>query len=307
MRSRLARLVSCSTMLAGAVAMAVPVAARADDSSPALGGVDVVAFSDASTTAPVPGDASITAEYAGRVYWFASSEHAAAFTMTPEVYVPLFGGNDPALLAQGKTAPGDARWFTVIDGGLYFFSSENTRDLWLRSFDMLAPRALAGWNADAKTKDRSEAVIGVSLGRDIEKYLVKSDVGAGGYDVVSYFLEGGGKPLKGEQKIEVEYRGVTYQFASADNAARFRQRPSRYEPAYGGWCAYAIAHEGYTKPNPKRFLIQNDRLMLFYDGFLGDTYKSWNKEGAEKLEGLADRWWERETGEPTPGTAPGSN
>ncbi|MEM7755822.1 MAG: YHS domain-containing (seleno)protein [Planctomycetota bacterium] len=135
----------------------------------------------------------------------------------------------------------------------------------------------------------------------------KKTLGAQGYDVVAYFPEGDpkgeGKPTKGNKKITYTYNGVTYRFSSNKNRELFKANPLKYEPAYGGWCAYAISKETYTEPNPKRFTIQNGRLLLFYDGLFGDTYKDWFKEGPQKLEPEANSFWKAETGERPPSEA----
>lgn len=143
--------------------------------------------------------------------------------------------------------------------------------------------------------------------RKAKYHLEKKTLGAQGYDPVAYFPEGDpdgkGTPTKGDKKISHTYNGVTYRFASTRNRELFRKDPLKYEPAYGGWCAYAIAKDTYTEPNPKRFTIQNGRLLLFYDGFFGDTYKDWFEEGPQKLEPLADAFWKSETGERPPSEA----
>jgi YHS domain-containing protein len=142
----------------------------------------------------------------------------------------------------------------------------------------------------------------------LAKYqLEKKTLAVQGYDPVAYFPEGDpkgkGKPTKGSKKYEHTYNGLTYRFSSTKNRDLFRKNPSKYEPAYGGWCAYAASKESYTEPNPKRFTIQNGRLMLFYDGLFGDTYKSWFEEGPTKLEPLANAFWGEETGERPPSAA----
>ncbi len=142
----------------------------------------------------------------------------------------------------------------------------------------------------------------------LEKYqLEDKTLAIHGYDPVAYFPEGDpkgeGRAIKGKKEFEHTYNGLRYRFSSAANRERFKKNPLKYEPAYGGWCAYAAAKESYTEPNPKRFLIQNGRLLLFYDGLFGDTYKDWHKEGPTKLEPLADQWWKAETGERPPAEA----
>ena len=143
----------------------------------------------------------------------------------------------------------------------------------------------------------------------LEKYqLEKKTLGNQGYDPVAYFPEGDpkgkGKATKGSKKIIHAYNGVTYRFSSEANRELFKKNPAKYEPAYGGWCAYAAAHEAYTEPSPKNFRIQNGRLMLFYKDLFTDTNKLWTKEGAEDLEPQADQFWRRETGERPPEKTP---
>jgi len=134
--------------------------------------------------------------------------------------------------------------------------------------------------------------------RKIDKYeLPKNKLAIGGYDPVAYFPEGGGKAVKGKKDFEHTHRGVVYRFAKAEHLRLFKENPDKYEPTHGGWCAYAMAKGDYTEPNPKRFLIQNDRLMLFYDGIFGDTYKMWIEEGPKDLEKKADEFWQKESGE----------
>src|SRR4051812_31539043 len=67
-------------------------------------------------------------------------------------------------------------------------------------------------------------------------------VGISGYDPVAYFMVS--KPVKGNKENAAIYEGVTYYFATADNREAFKRNPAKYEPAYGGWCAYAMGTKG---------------------------------------------------------------
>ena len=121
-----------------------------------------------------------------------------------------------------------------------------------------------------------------------------------GYDPVSYFPKFGGKASKGSKKITAKHRGVLYRFASDANRKAFLQDPDRFEPAYGGWCAWAMADGKGSKVgvNPRSFTVENGVLYIFYDGLFGDTRKSWNKKGsALKLKAGADTNWSRISGE----------
>ena len=69
-----------------------------------------------------------------------------------------------------------------------------------------------------------------------------SGVAMDGFDVVAYFKRGAS--VKGDESYQVEHKGKTWYFASAENAAAFSADPARYEPQFNGWCSYAVS-EGY--------------------------------------------------------------
>lgn len=112
-----------------------------------------------------------------------------------------------------------------------------------------------------------------------------------GYDPVAYFPEGGGKAKKGSKNFEHTHKGVTYRFASREHLELFKQAPNRYEPAHGLWCSWAMTSGDKTEPNPKTFIVKDDRLFLFYDGFFGNTKNDWLKGDHKKLAEQADREW----------------
>jgi YHS domain-containing protein len=126
-----------------------------------------------------------------------------------------------------------------------------------------------------------------------ELNLAKGGIAIDGWDPVAYFPEGGGKPQKGKAEFQSVHRGVTYRFASKANLDRFRATPDRFEPAYGGWCAYAMVSGNKVEVDPESFLIQDGELLLYYNGLFSNTRKSWGKEGAEKLREKADKEWTR--------------
>jgi len=112
-----------------------------------------------------------------------------------------------------------------------------------------------------------------------------------GYDVVAYF---DGTATMGSNDYSFEYEGVTYLFSSEKNKTAFKENPEKYLPEYGGYCAYAVAKKGEkVSINPKSFLVENDKLYLFYNSWGVNTLKKWNKEGSEPLKKLADQNWEQ--------------
>lgn len=133
--------------------------------------------------------------------------------------------------------------------------------------------------------------------------LGKKSLALGGYDPVAYFPEHGGKAKKGSKKITTKHRGVLYRFSSEANKKTFLANPAKFEPAYGGWCAWAMADGkgSKTEADPESFTIEDGRLYVFYDGFWGDTRKSWRKGGgAPKLASKSDKNWKRISGESKP-------
>lgn len=83
----------------------------------------------------------------------------------------------------------------------------------------------------------------------------------GGYDVVSYYQDDG-KPVKGNKKYLLEYKGADWYFSSQENLDTFRQEPEKYAPQYGGYCAYALASGETVKGDPLQYHIHNDKLYL---------------------------------------------
>ena len=121
-----------------------------------------------------------------------------------------------------------------------------------------------------------------------------------GYDPVAYFAEGGGKPKTGSPRHTATHRGVVYRFANKQNLERFRKSPAKFEPAYGGWCAYAMREGDKVEVDAEAYLIQDGRLMLFYNGFWGNTRKSWSRGDTGDQAKAADAAWKKISGESAP-------
>jgi YHS domain-containing protein len=94
-------------------------------------------------------------------------------------------------------------------------------------------------------------------------FNVRKGVAIEGYDPVSYFDR---HPSEGKPEVSYRYRGVTYYFASDQNRKRFAASPESYEPAYGGWCAYAMGETGEkVKIDPETYKIL-DGIIRFLPG-----------------------------------------
>jgi hypothetical protein len=126
-------------------------------------------------------------------------------------------------------------------------------------------------------------------------YLVDGDgVALGGYDPVSYF--GTSHPSKGGKNIAAELDGVVYCFASDANRQAFLAEPEKYKPAYGGWCATAMAAGKKVEVNPRNYRVTGGRLFLFYKDLLHDAQDDWKKDETG-MRAKADDNWGRVSGE----------
>lgn len=121
--------------------------------------------------------------------------------------------------------------------------------------------------------------------------LLGESVAAGGYDPVSYFPEGGGNPEKGLIEISEEFDDVTYRFASERNRKAFRANPEKYQPQYGGWCAWAVgAIRKRVDVDPQSFEIRGDKLYLFYRDPKLDTRPMWLEKEQALIEKGDANW-----------------
>jgi YHS domain-containing protein len=112
-----------------------------------------------------------------------------------------------------------------------------------------------------------------------------------GYDPVAYYKNN--EAVKGKKDLAVYHQGVVYYFSSAENKEEFKRNPVKYEPEYGGWCAYAMGARGEkVSIDPETFKIVNGKLYLFYNRGFNNTLKSWNKDEAG-LKTKADLNWRK--------------
>lgn len=124
--------------------------------------------------------------------------------------------------------------------------------------------------------------------RQSEYNLESDNVAVQGYDVVSYFM---GEPLKGKKELNYSYKGVSYWFNNAENLELFKKQPEKFEPTYGGWCAYAMGVNGEkVKIDPKTYKIIEGELYLFYNFYFNNTLIDWNKDELA-LKQAADKYW----------------
>ena len=138
------------------------------------------------------------------------------------------------------------------------------------------------------------AVVQWASGQTVEvrqkQFNVNKDLGLEGYDPVSYFEN---NPQKGKSEFQWAHQGITYRFSSAQHLNDFKISPSKYEPAYGGWCAYAMGENGEkVKVDPETYKILDGKLFLFYNFWGNNTLKDWNKS-EKALKAKGDENWKK--------------
>lgn len=110
-----------------------------------------------------------------------------------------------------------------------------------------------------------------------------------GYDPVSYTVDH--KAVEGSKQFTFSHGGATFRFAGQAHRDLFAKDPSRYLPAYGGWCAYAMgAKNEKVEVDPETFKVKDGKVYLFYKRFFTNTLEDWNKDEQHLLP-AADRHW----------------
>ena len=99
-----------------------------------------------------------------------------------------------------------------------------------------------------------------------------STPGIGGYDPVAYFTDG--KPMRGSGYHVTEHDGVTYAFTSERHQKMFAERPGKYLPAYGGFCAYGVAVGKKFVADPEVWKIVDGTLYLNLDEGIQEKWQN---------------------------------
>lgn len=136
--------------------------------------------------------------------------------------------------------------------------------------------------------------------RNIAKYNL-NEVGQGlidregniPFDPVASFPEGGALSVKGDTLISHGHEGVEYLFSSDENRQIFLTNPKKYEPTYGGYCAFAMASGRTVQIKAKHFIIRGNRIHYFVNSRAKGNFS----RNADVLERNADTNWERISGE----------
>jgi YHS domain-containing protein len=124
-----------------------------------------------------------------------------------------------------------------------------------------------------------------------KQYNIENGLAISGYDPVAYFNQN--KAIEGNKNIKATVEGLTYYFATISNKDLFLKDFRKYEPQYGGWCAYAMGSTGEkVEIDPETFKILNGKLYLFYHSWVNNTLTKWNDD-EKNLKAKADLNWQK--------------
>ena len=111
--------------------------------------------------------------------------------------------------------------------------------------------------AAAVSRDPTDAT---ELNTTDPSFSTHQGLAIGGYDTVAYFTDYAA--VHGDEAHSVEFDGVRFLFANADNRAQFLQDPKRYLPQFGGYSTFALSKGKLYGADPMVFDIIDGRLYL---------------------------------------------
>lgn len=245
-----------------------------DSDGLAIDGYDPVAYF--TYKKPVKGSDKFTAVHKGAVYRFASAEHKAMFEKEPEKYAPQFGGYCGYAASIDRLSPTDPEYWQVIDGRLILQHNQTALDKWNKDLKGNLVKADQNW---PRLVEKNGTTMKVLVNAD------KQGVAVQGFDVVAYFTDG--KPVKGDPQYEAVFGGAKYHFASQDHRVLFENDPTKYAPAYGGYCGYGVSIDKLFPVDPQVWQIVDGRLILQHDR---EVFETFNKNTAQSC-AKADANW----------------
>src|SRR5579885_33687 len=112
--------------------------------------------------------------------------------------------------------------------------------------------------------------------------LDKTGVAIQGYDPVAFFTDG--RPVKGRPELPAQHDGAIYYFASKEHRDLFKKDPAKYEPVFGGYCAYGVSRNKLVEIDVAAFQIVDGRLLLQYSRGVRNDFNKDTKGNLTKAE-----------------------
>lgn len=132
-----------SSVVPRAVIAADPPISTGTFSDVAADGYDVVAYF--AQKKPVEGSKAHSMSWMNATWRFASAENLEKFRASPAAYAPQYGGYCAWAVAQGKTAPGNGKNWSVVDGKLYLNYDDEIQSRWNKDVPGFIAKANTNW------------------------------------------------------------------------------------------------------------------------------------------------------------------
>jgi hypothetical protein len=129
--------------------------------------------------------------------------------------------------------------------------------------------------------------------RNVEAYNLNNGIGLKSFDPVSFFPEGGNRGTPGLGALSKNYLGAVYFFSSVANKELFLDYAQKYEPTYGGWCAWAMVNGRKVDIDTDYSLINGDRIHFFVNARAKANFE----QDISGNEVKADNHWREMSGE----------
>jgi YHS domain-containing protein len=110
--------------------------------------------------------------------------------------------------------------------------------------------------------------------------LDKSGIAIQGHDPVAFFTDN--KPVKGKPEFVARHAGATYLFASKEHRDTFKADPAKYEPAFGGYCAFGVSKNRLIEIDVEAFQIVDGKLLLQYSKGIREDFNKDTKGNLAK-------------------------
>jgi len=173
------------------------------------------------------------------------------FKANPAKYAPAYGGYCGYAASIDRLSPISPEWFQIIDGRLILQHNKKATDKFNADQKGNIVKADQNWPG---------LVVRNGTGGKALVFTDKKGVALEGYDPLGYFTDG--KPTKGDPKIEATFNGALYHFVSQEHREIFEKAPTKYAPAYGGYCGYAASIGKVRPANPLLWSVVDGQLIL---------------------------------------------
>lgn len=131
----------------------------------AVSGYDVVSYFalpqsqvGAAQPAPLPGKATITADYNGATFAFATEANRDAFVANPAAFAPQYDGHCAYGVAKGGKVPANPTLWRIVDGKLYLNITKNVVGFWEEDIPGNLAKSEANWTGIEATPASTDKI-----------------------------------------------------------------------------------------------------------------------------------------------------